>query len=171
MAVNYPDYLPSGNLSTNQKRRALSDAGKQLPPGLTYKELPIAMVDRALWEPDLLMVGRKIMLGLFDQTFGRPLPREGCMAIYVTTNVHNFDSDWVKICHNLTDNFVAPERTKKSLGDQFLIRYGYQEMPRTAVYMISLQKTIQMVGLVCETSIFTNDDGHVFSPFEWTSCA
>lgn len=172
LQANRPDLVPDVHITANGKRRALRQMGVRPPPGVPVRDIPLARINPDVWQPELEIVGRKLMLALHYQTFGKPLSRDGRMLVITRTNGHNLQEEWLQNVRKFARSMVVPVRATRPLGDQFTLQYAAYPDPATAMYVAVLQRTVVFVGVTSEhqpTVAHMSDDldGYVGSPFSW----
>ena len=166
--LNYPEFLPNVQVNTNRKRDVLKRIGVEKPAGLAYADLPIASIDPDVWMPELRLLGRKLFLALFYQTFKKPMPLSGGIWFEVRSNADNPNEDFIQAISALGGNTLAPVRSTQPLGDQLGIRWSASPEPNIALYLVGLQKMIYFGGFVAEDAETLNLGNVTLErPFVW----
>lgn len=157
------------SLTTRDKRNVARRLGLPLPPGTTFSDLPIVKLNKDIWQPHLDMIGRKLALALWYQSFSRPLAHAGSISIWSFTNSDALAHQLPPEVTELMPSLVIPRRASVSLGDQFLVKYGATE-EGGAAYLISLHHRIFFLLVVIETNEEPDEDisGRTFRPFRWS---
>lgn len=168
--LNYPEFLPRDTVTTNRKRSVFKRLGMEKPAGVAYADPPIASIDPEVWMPELRLLGRKLFLALFYQTFGKPLPLAGGIWLEVRSNADDPNEDFIQAIGALGGNTLAPVRSTQPLVDQLDIRWSASVDPNLALYLVGLQKMIYFSGFVMEDAEAL-DLGDVIleRPFVWPS--
>lgn len=166
--ANYPEFLPNVRVDANRKRNVLRRMGVEKPAGLVYGDLPIASIDPDVWMPEFRLLGRKLFLALYYQTFGKPLPITGAIWYEVRSNADSPNEEFIQAISALGGNALAPVRSSQPLGDQLAIRWSAAENPNIALYLVGLQKMMYFAGFVAEDGdAIERHDVPLVRPFVW----
>ena len=165
----FPDEIGRMIPTRSEIRNVFKSKGLQRPFGIPLSDIPLVKFGGEFWEKHLKMLGRKLLLALHYQCFGKPLSHKGGMWCYLHTNVNFAAGEFPEELIELTANVALPMRSRRYLHNQFSVRWGYATDSRSAVFVAQLQKLLVVSGFTSEEpdqfGSDWNDD--LLRPFSW----
>lgn len=155
----HPELLDSLQMSLREKRTALSKLGLERPRGMAFQEVPIVKLDHDLWKSSIDIFGRKLLLALHYQCFGKVLPPTGGIALSFQSNTTVGQGSLLEKFMELTDQLAIPKHQNRQLDKQFSIRWSAMQNPITAIWAIHLHSRLFYVGVSSEDRNLTEFKG------------
>jgi hypothetical protein len=148
--TTYPGLIAGMLLTTREKRSISKEQAIPKPSGITYAELPLVRIDRKFWDPHIEMVGRKLMLALHYQCFGKALSTEGRLWQWFHFNTEFTNGGFPKEVLNTAERLAVPTRNSRRLGNQLAIRWTFDPSPPTGFFIVQLQQRLLLSGMTSE---------------------
>lgn len=156
---DYPGLIDSMLMDRRAKRSAMTRLGMARPDGLTFGDVPIVALDPKRWQTHIDLFGRKLLLALHYQCFGRPLPITGGLSFAFQTNTTIGSGSMLEKFAELTDQLVVPVHQNRQLGKQFSIRWSSREDPAIAIWAVHLHQRLFYLGITSEDARWSKLEG------------
>lgn len=156
------EMLPSG---PNEIRRVLRQKGIQRPRSVLLDQIPLIKLELSTWKPHFDLFARKMMLALHYQFFGKPLSVSGRLWYIMHTNADVVAGEYPIEFLEIANLQLSPQRNKKLLSDQFMLRWQFEPVTVSGVWTFSIHNRIAFSGITSETpgEIFESER-EIFGP-------
>lgn len=154
--------------SNNEKRDIIRRKGLTKPEGF-LKDFHLVKINQEFWKEHIDMVFRKIFLGLHYQCYGNPLPLDGGMWIWVSTNADIPKLGYLSEILEQIENLAIPRRNKKYLNDQFSVRWSSIPDCNSGIFVIHLHEMFIATGITTDNIKQFDESGEfdAVTPFHW----
>lgn len=162
---HHPALIKSLRMDNRAKRNAVTQLGLAKPPGVTFAEVPIVALDPDRWNPHIELFGRKLLLSLHYQCFGRPITSAGGVSFVFETNTTIGPGSLTEKFLELTDQLAIPAHQSRRLGDQFSIRWSHGFGPDIAIWAVHLHSRLFYLGIsAADRAMAQLHDRPIFGP-------
>lgn len=164
----FAELVPKPPASARDARKVMAHLGKQIPRGMTYSDLPIALLPADEFEQIFTVFGRKLALAHHYRCFKRPLSRDGRMFVSVETNAHMQPDLWNGLVERLPQLEIG-RHGNEDLGSQIMTRWHANAEKQLAMFVTHIHNQLFIMGGTGEGDRwrkFVDEHGGGFAPFE-----